>query len=97
MPDKMNLDYLKLIYCGCQKYEVMTMSVIGGPPKTHSNPSWKASQKIGRAFLVSDYYQLKVNDSSEKAEMALWTTPSFVSISVLNSLRRWTKKKNHFV
>ena len=38
MPDKMNLDYLKLLYCGCQKYEVMTMSVVGGLPKTHSIP-----------------------------------------------------------
>ena len=39
MPDKMNLDYLKLLYCGCQKYEVMTLSVVGGLPKRHSNLS----------------------------------------------------------
>ena len=33
MADKMNLDYLKLLYCEIQKYEVMTMSVVGGQPK----------------------------------------------------------------
>ena len=32
MPDKMNLDYLKLLYDEFQMYEVMTMSVIGGQP-----------------------------------------------------------------
>ena len=29
MPDKMDLDYLKLLYCEFQKYKVMTMSVVG--------------------------------------------------------------------
>ena len=33
MPDKMNLDYLKLLYCEFQKDEVMNMSVVGGQPK----------------------------------------------------------------
>ena len=33
MPDKMNLDYLKLLYCKFQKYDVMTMSVVSGEPK----------------------------------------------------------------
>ena len=32
MPDNMNLD-LKLLYCKFQKYEVVTMSVVGGQPE----------------------------------------------------------------
>ena len=32
MPDKLNLDYLKLLDCEFQKYEAMTMSVVGGQP-----------------------------------------------------------------
>ena len=38
MPDKMNLDYLKLLCDEFQKYEVMTMSVIGGQPKKTRKP-----------------------------------------------------------
>ena len=30
---KMNLDYLKLLYCEFQKYEVMTLSEVGGQPE----------------------------------------------------------------
>ena len=33
MANKMNLDYLTLLYCTFQKYEVMTMCVVGGQPK----------------------------------------------------------------
>ena len=33
MPDKMDLDYLKLLYCEFEKYEAMTMSVEGAQPK----------------------------------------------------------------
>ena len=33
MPDKMNLDYLKLLNCEFQKYEVRTTSVAAGQPK----------------------------------------------------------------
>ena len=33
MPDKVNLDYLKLVKCEFQKYEVLTMSVEGGQPQ----------------------------------------------------------------
>ena len=36
-PDKMNLDHLKRLYCEFQKYEVMTMSVVGG--------RWSAKKK----------------------------------------------------
>ena len=41
MPDRMNLDSLKLLYCEFQNFEVMTMSVVtvGGQPKKHANPS----------------------------------------------------------
>ena len=56
MPDKMDLDYLKLLYCEFQKYEVMTMSVVGGQPKRHANPNYKATKHIKRAFPISDYY-----------------------------------------
>ena len=40
MPDKMNnyLDYLKLLYCEFQKYEVMTTSVVGGQQKNTQTP-----------------------------------------------------------
>ena len=30
MPDKINLDYLKLLYCEFQKYKVMAIPVVGG-------------------------------------------------------------------
>ena len=56
MPDKMNLDKLKLFYCEFQKYEVMTMSVVGDQPKKHTNTSHKATKHIERTFLISDYY-----------------------------------------
>ena len=55
LPDKINLDHLKLLYCEFQKYEVMTMSVVGGQPKKHANPSCKATKHIERTFLISDY------------------------------------------
>ena len=50
---------LKLFYCEFQKYEVMTMSVAGGQPKKHANPSDKATKHIERTFLISDFYQYK--------------------------------------
>ena len=56
MPDKMNLDYLKLLYCEFQKYEVMTMSVVGGQPKKkkkHANTSYKATKHIERTWVIS--------------------------------------------
>ena len=55
MPDKMNLD-LKLLDCEFQKYEVTTMSVVGGQPKKHANPSYKETKHIEHTFLTSDYY-----------------------------------------
>ena len=33
MPNTMNLNHLKLLYCEFHKYEVMTMSVVDGQPK----------------------------------------------------------------
>ena len=53
MPDKMNLVYHKLLYCEFHEYEVMTMSVIGGQPKKHANPSYKAIKHMERTFLIS--------------------------------------------
>ena len=32
------------------------MSVVGGEPKKHANPSYKATKHIERTFLISDYY-----------------------------------------
>ena len=61
MPDKMNLEYLKLLYCEFQKYKVMAMSVEDGQQKNkktkknHANPSYKATE---RTFLITDYYKL---------------------------------------
>ena len=36
MPNKMNLDYLKLLNCEFQKYEVRTTSVAAGQPKKNT-------------------------------------------------------------
>ena len=67
MPDKMNLDYLKLLYSEFQKYEFMTMSVVGGQPKKHSNPSYmyKETKHIERTFLISDYYEFGIKQTDE--------------------------------
>ena len=54
MPDKMNLG--KLLYHEFQKTEVMTMSVVGGRPKEHADPSCKATKHIECTFLISDYF-----------------------------------------
>ena len=51
-----NFNYVKLFYCEFQKYEVMTMSVVGGPPEKHANPSYKATKRNEGTFLISDYY-----------------------------------------
>ena len=55
----MNLDYIKLLYCEFQKYELMTIFVVGGQPKKkkkHENPSYKATKRMERIFLISVYY-----------------------------------------
>ena len=54
--DKMKLDYLNLLYCEFQKYEVMTMSVVGG--RKHANTSCKGKKNMERTFLISYYYWL---------------------------------------
>ena len=54
MPDKMNLDDLNLLYCEFQKYEVMTMSVVGSQPKKYANTIYKATKHIEHTFLISD-------------------------------------------
>ena len=55
MSDKLNLGYLKQLYCEFQKYEVMTVSAGGGQSKKHANTSYKARKHIQRTFLISDY------------------------------------------
>ena len=55
MPDKMNLDDLKLLYCQFQEHEGMIMSVLGGQPRK-KNMNYKATKHIERTFLISDYY-----------------------------------------
>ena len=57
----MNLDYLKMLYCECQKYDVMTMSVVGSQQrkkKENKKLGCKATKHIEQTFLISDYYQL---------------------------------------
>ena len=50
MPDKMNLDDLKLLYCEFHKYEVVTMSVVGAQPKnTRKSQLW--SHKTHRTYF----------------------------------------------
>ena len=49
MPAKMNLNYLKLLYCEFQKYKFMTKSVLGSQPKK------QATEHIERTFLISNY------------------------------------------
>ena len=55
----MNLDYLKMFYCECQKYDVMTMSVVGSQQrkkKENKKLGCKATKHIEQTFLISDYY-----------------------------------------
>ena len=54
MPDKISLNYLKLLYY--EKYEVVTLCEGGGQPKKNAKPSYKATKHIERTFLISDYY-----------------------------------------
>ena len=49
----MKLDYLKLLYCEFQKYEIMNMSVVGGQQK---NPVIKQQNTSETAFLISDSF-----------------------------------------
>ena len=46
MPDRMNLDYLKLLNSEFQKYEVMIMSVVGGQPKKKNTETPAIKQQI---------------------------------------------------
>ena len=57
MLDKMNLDHLRLLYCEFQKYEVMTMTVVGGWSKKHANPRCIKQQNISNA-LFSVFYSV---------------------------------------
>ena len=41
---QINLDHLKLLYGEFQKCEVITMSVAGGQPNKHANPSSKVTK-----------------------------------------------------
>ena len=40
----------------------MAMSVVGGLPKKHANPSYKTTKHIERTFIIADCYWL--NDFS---------------------------------
>ena len=53
MPENMNLDYLKLRYREFEKYEVMTMSVVGSKQKILSCVK---QYDVEHTFLISDYY-----------------------------------------
>ena len=50
MPDKMNLDYLKQLYCEFQKYKVMIMSVVGCQPKKTQIPVIKQQNTSNTLF-----------------------------------------------
>ena len=59
-------EYLKLLYVESQKYEVMTMSVVGGRPKKNdANPSYKATKHIERTFLL---FSLLIITNTRKLE-----------------------------
>ena len=49
MPDKMN--HLKLLYCEFQRYEVMTMSVVGGQSKKNTQIPVYISNKTHRTHF----------------------------------------------
>jgi len=53
--DKTNLDHLKLLYREFQKYQVIAMSLVGGQPNKHTNPSYNATKHMECTFLLSDY------------------------------------------
>ena len=61
-PDKMNLDYLKLLYCEFQKYEVMTMSLGGGQPKK-ARKSQLQGNKTHRTHFSNLWVLLVINPS----------------------------------
>ena len=71
MPDKVNLDYLKLVKCEFQKYEVLTMSVAGGQPqkkkKKRAKPSYKATKHIERTSL-----HFTSDDIAGKMQLSAW-------------------------
>ena len=43
------------------------MSVVGGQPKKHANPSYKATKHIERTFLISDNLKSPGNFSNPKS------------------------------
>ena len=52
MPENINLDYPKVLYCEIHNYEVMTMFALGAPQKKHAKPSYKATKHIECTFLI---------------------------------------------
>ena len=43
------------------------MSVVGGQPKKHANPSYKATKHIDRTFQIGDYFSLLYGKLRERA------------------------------
>ena len=53
MPEKMNLDYFKLLCCEFQKYETVCSRWSAEKKKSkHANTSYKATKHIERTFLM---------------------------------------------
>ena len=50
------------------------MSVLGGQPKRHANPSYKAAKNIEHPFLISEYYWSIIISTSCDWSVAIFTT-----------------------
>ena len=83
MPDKMNLDHLKQLYCEFQKCEVMTMSVVGGQPNKHTNPSYKAIKHIRHTFLISQF-------------ILVYSIYFGADTLTISELSKWLNENEHF-
>ena len=53
MPDKMDLDYLKLLY---RKFQDHVCSRCLAKEKKHPNTSYKATKHMKSTFVIPDYY-----------------------------------------
>ena len=82
------LDYLKLLYCEFQNYEVMTMSLVDGQPKKPANPSYKATKHIKHAFLISDCYEFLFHPLFLPEDKLLFTSGLW-SVFKLYFIGRW--------
>ena len=65
MANKMNLDYLKLLYCTFQKYEVMTRCVVGGQPKKKKTCKYELqSNKTHQTHFLNQHFQIPIRSDA---------------------------------